>query len=52
VTRLEAKAPWEIEHTLLSSGLSLPLNVGGNPSQNAVAIVRTARLKHDITRTS
>jgi hypothetical protein len=45
VTWLEVEAPWEIEQTLLSSGLSLPLNVDGNPSQDAVAIVRAARLK-------
>jgi hypothetical protein len=45
VTWVETKAPWEIEQKLLSSGLSLPLNVDGNPSQDAVAVVRTARLK-------
>ena len=45
VTWIEAKAPWEIEKKLLSSGLSLPLNVDGNPSQDAVAIVCAARLK-------
>ena len=45
VTWVEAKAPWEIEKKLLSSGLNLPLNVDGNPSQDAVAIVRAERLK-------
>jgi hypothetical protein len=45
VTWVEAKAPWEIEKKLLSSGLKLPLNVDGNPSQDAVAVVRAARLK-------
>jgi hypothetical protein len=42
---LEAKAPWEIEKQLLFSGLNLPLNVDGNPSQDAVAVVCAARLK-------
>jgi hypothetical protein len=45
VTWIEAKAPWEIEKELLSSGLNLPLNVDGNPSQVAVAVVCTSRLK-------
>jgi hypothetical protein len=45
VTWIETKAPWEIEKKLLSSGLNLPLNVDGNPSQNAVAVVCAARLK-------
>jgi hypothetical protein len=43
VTWLEAKAPWKIEQTLLSSGLCLPLNIDGNPSQDAAALVRSAR---------
>jgi hypothetical protein len=45
VTWIAAKAPWEIEKELLSSGLNLPLNVDGNPSQDAVAVVCAARLK-------
>jgi hypothetical protein len=45
VTWVEAKAPWEIEKKLLSSSLKLPLNVDGNPSQDAVAVVCAARLK-------
>jgi hypothetical protein len=45
VTWVEAKAPWEIEKKLLSSGLNLPLNVDGNPSQDAVAVICAARLK-------
>jgi hypothetical protein len=45
VTWVEAKAPWEIEKKLLSSGLKLPLNVDGNPSEDAVAVVCAARLK-------
>jgi GIY-YIG catalytic domain len=45
VTWLEVKAPWEVEKQLLSSGLNLPLNVDGNRSQDAVAVVCAARLK-------
>jgi hypothetical protein len=45
VTWVEAKVPWEIEKKLLSSGLNLPLNVDGNPSQDAVALICSARLK-------
>ena len=45
VTWVEAKAPWDIEKKLLSSGLNLPLNVDGNPSQDAVAVICAARLK-------
>jgi hypothetical protein len=45
VTWVEAKVPWEIEKKLLSSGLNLPLNADGNPSQDAVAVVCAARLK-------
>jgi hypothetical protein len=45
VTWVEAKKPWEIEKELLSSGLNLPLNVDGNPSQGAVAVVCATRLK-------
>jgi hypothetical protein len=45
VTWLETKTPWEIEKRLLSSGLSLPLNVDGNPSPRAAAVVCAARLK-------
>jgi hypothetical protein len=45
VTWVEAKVPWEIEKKLLSSGLTLPLNVDGNPSQDAVARACAARLK-------
>jgi hypothetical protein len=45
VTWVEAKVPWEIEKEMLSSGLNLPLNIDGNPSQDAVAVVCAARLK-------
>ncbi len=45
VTWLETMTPWEIEKTILSSGLSLPLNVDGNPSQKATAVLRATRLK-------
>jgi hypothetical protein len=45
VTWVEAKVPWEIEKKLLSSGLNLPLNVDGNPSKDAVAVVCAARLE-------
>jgi hypothetical protein len=45
VTWVEAEAPWEIEKELLSSRLSLPLNVHGNASQEAVAVLSAARLK-------
>jgi hypothetical protein len=45
VTWVETDAPWEIERHLLASGLSLPLNVDGNPCQEAVTAVRTARLR-------
>jgi hypothetical protein len=45
VTWVEAEAPWEIEKTFLSSGLSLLLNVDGNASQEAAAILSAARLK-------
>jgi hypothetical protein len=42
---IETSTPWKIEAHLLSSGLSLPLNVDGNPCQEAVAAVRTVRLR-------
>jgi hypothetical protein len=45
VTWVEATAPWEIEKQLLSSGLTLPLNLDGNPAQDAVAVVCAARLE-------
>ena len=45
VTWLETKTPWEIEKKLLSSGLSLPLNVDGNPSQQATTVLCAMRLK-------
>jgi hypothetical protein len=45
VTWIETSAPWELETHLLSSGLRLPLNLDGNPWQEAVAIVRAIRLK-------
>jgi hypothetical protein len=45
VTWVEAEEPWEIEKKLLSSGLSLPLNVDGNASQEAAAVLSAARLK-------
>jgi hypothetical protein len=41
---VETDAPWELETHLLASGLSLPLNVDGNPCQEAVSAVRTVRL--------
>ena len=45
VTWVETSAPWELEKHLLSSDLRLPLNLDGNPLQEAVAIVRTIRSK-------
>ena len=42
---VETNAPWEIETRLLASGLSLPLNVDGNPCREAVTAVRTVRLR-------
>ena len=45
VTWIEVDTPSELERQLLSSGRSLPLNVEGNPCQEAVAIVRAVRLK-------
>jgi hypothetical protein len=45
VTWVETKAPWEIEKKLLSSDVSLPLNVHGNASQEAAAVLSAARLK-------
>ena len=45
MTWIETSAPWELETHLLSSGLRLPLNLDGNPWQEAVAIVRAIRLK-------
>jgi GIY-YIG catalytic domain len=45
VTWLEVEAPWELERHLLSSGLSLPLNVDGNPCREAVAAVSAVRLR-------
>jgi hypothetical protein len=40
VTWIEAEAPWLMEKKILASGLSLPLNVDGNPSQEAAAVPR------------
>jgi GIY-YIG catalytic domain len=45
VTWVEADAPWEIENKLLSSGPPLPLNVDGNASKEAAAILSDVRLK-------
>lgn len=45
VTWVETSAPWELENSLLSSDLRLPLNVDGNPWQEAVSIVKAIRLK-------
>jgi hypothetical protein len=45
VTWIEITAPWELEKYLLSSGLRLPLNLEGNPWQEAVALVSAVRLK-------
>lgn len=45
VTWVETSAPWELEKYLLSSDLRLPLNLDGNPWQQAVAIVSAMRLK-------
>ena len=45
VTWVETKAPWEIEKKLLSLDVSLPLNVHGNASQEAAAVLSAARLK-------
>ena len=43
VTWVETDAPWQLEKHLLSSGLSLPLNIDGNPCQDAVVTVRAIR---------
>jgi hypothetical protein len=45
VAWVETEKPWEIEKKILSSDLSLPLNVDGNPSETATAVVIAARLK-------
>jgi hypothetical protein len=45
VTWVETEAPWEIEKKLLSSNFSLPLNVDGNASKKAAAVVSDARLE-------
>jgi hypothetical protein len=42
---IETNAPWEIEAHLLTSGLRLPLNVDGNPCEEAVAALRAVRFK-------
>ena len=42
---IETNAPWEVEAHLLTSGLRLPLNVDGNPCEEAVAALRAARFK-------
>jgi hypothetical protein len=44
VTWVETEAPWNVEKKLLSS-LSLPLNIDGNASQEAAAVVSEVRLK-------
>jgi hypothetical protein len=44
VTWVEAEAPWEIEKKLLSR-LTLPLNVDGNASQEAAAVLSARRKK-------
>src|SRR5262245_49037155 len=45
VTWVETDAPWQLERHLLSSGLSLPLNIDGNPCQEAVVALSAIRLK-------
>jgi hypothetical protein len=45
VTWIEAEVSWEIEKALLSSGLSLPLNVDGNTALEAAAMLSAIRLK-------
>jgi hypothetical protein len=45
VTWVETSTPWESEQDLLSSDLRLPLNLDGNPWQEAVAIVSAIRFK-------
>jgi hypothetical protein len=45
VTWVETAAPWNVEESLLASGLSLPLNLRGNISQTTVTVVTAARLK-------
>jgi hypothetical protein len=45
VTWVEVDAPWQIEKKLLSSDLSLPLNVDGNASIEAAAVLSGIRLK-------
>jgi GIY-YIG catalytic domain-containing protein len=41
---IETGAPWEVERHLLASGLSLPLNLDGNPCEEAVIALRNVRL--------
>jgi len=45
VTWIEVEAPWQVERKLLSSDLSLPLNVDGNTSLEAAATLSGIRLK-------
>jgi hypothetical protein len=45
VTWVETDVPWQLERHLLSSGLSLPLNIDGNPRLEVVAALSAIRLK-------
>jgi hypothetical protein len=45
VTWVETSTPWELENYLLSSGLNPPLNLEGNPCQEAVACLSAVRSK-------
>jgi hypothetical protein len=46
VTWVETDEPWELEeHLLVSSNLRLPLNLAGNPWQEAVAMLSAVRSK-------
>lgn len=43
VTWVETDRPWELEKWLLSSGLHLPLNIGGNSTPQTVAALSALR---------
>lgn len=45
VTWVEIAAPWNVESSLLASGLSLSLNLSGSAARATLAVVRAARLK-------
>jgi hypothetical protein len=45
VTWVDMDMPWQLEKDLLSSGLSLPLNIEGNTRHEVVATLSAIRLK-------